>query len=179
MGRLIRFGLVALALIMVATWMGRRVSRHTRGFSVAPAPAADMLLAPGDLRIYNRDSTVDLILRGNQVLAGLSPKTVAKIQTEMAKNSEKDSGFGGLIASTVKQTVANTIGTHVSYPIADIRDVRYDDGQLILERVNGSETRLFGDAKVNGEKKSDTFAREDAERFIEAVRARKRSLFGR
>jgi hypothetical protein len=97
----------------------------------------------------------------------------------MAKNSEKDSGFGGLIASTVKQTVANTIGTHVSYPIADIRDVRYDDGQLILERVNGSETRLFGDAKVNGEKKSDTFAREDAERFIEAVRARKRSLFGR
>jgi hypothetical protein len=188
-GRLIRLGLIAFAVVLAATWIAHRVPHDTvvvgrggrrgniGGVSGVQGAVSDASLGPGDMRIYNRDSTVDLILKGNQILAGLSPMTVAKVKAEMERSSAKDtSGLGGFIASTVKQTVASTIGTHVSYPLSDIREIRFEDGQLIAERYNGRETRLFGDTKVNGREQGKTFDERDAERFIEAVRARKGQL---
>ncbi len=173
MGRLIRAGLVFLAIFLVAGWVWRRVPHGSR-VHVMSAPVADAALAPGDLRIYNRDSSVDVVLQADRLLAGLSPKTVAKVQEKMKESQVKDSaGIGALIASTVKQTVANAIGTHVAYPLSEIREVRYDDGQLIIEKVGGGETRLFGDAKVNQREVGKLFSEEDANRLIEAVKARK------
>ena len=58
-------------------------------------PSTDAL-APGDMRIYNVDSSVDLILQGDRILAGLSPKTVAKVKDELARSASEDtSGLGG------------------------------------------------------------------------------------
>jgi len=188
-GRLIRAGLIALAVVLGAIWIEHRIPDDTPvigrgnrdgtigGVSGVQREVTDASLGPGDLRVYNRDSTVDLILKGNQILAGLSPITVAKVKAEMQRSSGKDtSGIGGLIASTVKQTVANTIGTHVTYPLSDIREIRYEDGQLIVERMNGRETRLFGDTKVNGTEQGKTFEEAEAQRFIRAVHARKQQL---
>ena len=176
-GRLVRAGLIMVAVFFVWSWIWRKVPHNRGDMTVAREPVAEAALAPGDLRIYNRDSTVDLVLQGSRILAGLSPKTVAKVKAEMEKSSSRDtSGIGGLIATTVKQTVANTIGTHVAYAISDIRNIRYEDGRLIIERKDGSETRLFGDTKVNGTEQGKTFDERDAQRFIEAVRARKREL---
>lgn len=172
-GGMVRAGLIAIAILLIATWLARRLPNRGR-ISVQREPVAEETLMAGDLRIYNRDSTVDLILKGNQILAGLSPKTVAKVKAEMEKSSAKDStGIGGLIASTVKQTVASTIGTHVAYPLSDVRDMRFEDGQLIIERRDGGKTRPFGDTKINGDEKRKSFSAADAKRFIEAVRARK------
>lgn len=193
LGRLIRVGLIGVAILFVASWgwskigghnlvfarSGRGSGRTIGGVSGVEGAVTDASLSPGDMRIYNRDSTVDLVLRGAQVLAGLSPKVVAKVQADMAKGSDKDaSGLGGLIASTVKQTVANSIGTHVVYPVANIEDMRYEDGQLVIEQTNGEETRLFGNSKVNGREAGKLFDEADAKRFIEAVRARRRELGG-
>src|SRR5579863_7130647 len=61
---LIRVGLVALALAIVVGWVQRRATRIAHGANninvelQAPPPAA---LGPGDMRIYNSDSSVDLI----------------------------------------------------------------------------------------------------------------------
>ena len=194
-GRLIRTGLIAVAVVFVASWGWMKVSggrnfvfsranhgsgRTIGGVSGVESAVTDASLGAGDLRIYNRDSTVDLVLRGSQVLAGLSPMTIAKVQADMAKGSDKEtSGLGGMIASTVKKTVASTIGTHVAYPVANIRDIRFEDGQLLIEHTNGTETRLFGSTKVNGRDAGKLFEETDADRFIEAVRARRRELRGR
>src|SRR5262245_36316326 len=176
-GRLIRAGLVFLAIFLVAGWVWRRVP-HGSNLRVMPAPVADEAMAPGDLRIYNRDSSVDVVLQADRLLAGLSPKTVAKVQEKMKESQVKDtSGIGGLIASTVKQTVANAIGTHVAYPLSEIREIRYEDGQLIIEKVKGGETRLFGDAKVDEREVGKQFSEEDAQRLIDAVKARKSGKF--
>lgn len=186
-GRMIRLALVGLALGIAAFWTARRLHfdrgrgrdrvRSVAGVSGVQGAVSDASLRAGDLRIYNRDSTINLVLRGPEILAGLSPMTIAKVQAEMTKSSAKDSsGIGGLIASTVKQTVANTIGTHVVYRLSEIEDLRYEDGQLIAERADGRETRLFGDTKVNGTEQGRTFDAVTAGRFIEAVRARKREL---
>ena len=64
-------------------------------------------------------STVDVILKGDKIMTGLSDKTVARVRTEMDKSREKDtSGLGGAIASMVKKTVAENIGTHAVFPRA-------------------------------------------------------------
>ena len=75
-------------------------------------------LAPGDMRIYNTDSTVDLVLKGNEILAGLSPKTIAKIQNELDTSAAGDtSGLGASISQIVK-SVAGAIGTHAAFPLS-------------------------------------------------------------
>jgi len=179
-GRFVRFGLVFVAIMFAALWIGRKVSHKVPNIRVQRAEVTDQALAPGDLRVYNIDSTVDLVLAGDRVLAGLSPKMTEKVRADLQKHADRDTtGFGGLIAASVKQTVANAIGTHVVYLVRDIADMRYEDGQLIIEQTDGGTTRLFGDAKVNGKNESKTFRPEDAQRFIDAVRARKRELDGR
>jgi hypothetical protein len=174
--RLIRFGLVILAIAVVAAWIGHRVPKRSRSVHVQAVVPASEALGAGDLRIYNADSSVDVVLAGDKILAGLSPKTVAKVRRELDTSSMSDTGLGGSIASLVKKTVAGAIETHMVYRLADIRDVRYDEGRLVFEWVDGGDHNLFGDTKVDGKRQGNTFRADDAERFIEAVRARKKSL---
>jgi hypothetical protein len=171
---LIRFALVLLAIVFVSGYFIHKrtpsVKHPMRMETEVPPPAA---LAPGDLRIYNRDSTVDVILMGNSILAGLSPKTIAKVKDAVnAKTSGETTGIGGSIAQIVKTSVASAIGTHASYPLNQIRDIRYEDNTIVFEWKNGDEHELFSNTKVDGEKVSRTFAEDDAERFIAAVKER-------
>jgi hypothetical protein len=130
-------------------------------------------LAPGDMRIYNTDSTVDLVLKGDEILAGLSPKTVAKIQGQLDTSASGDtSGIGASISQIVKKSVAGAIGTHAAFPLSDIRDIRYEGEQIVFDWKGGGKHQIFGSTKVNGGRVSNSFRREDAERFVEAVRAR-------
>jgi hypothetical protein len=171
---LIRFALVIVAIVFISGYFFHKMptrSRHTmRVQNDVPTPEA---LAPGDMRIYNRDSTVDLILVGNNILAGLSPKTIAKVKDAVnAKTAGETTGFGGSIAQIVKTSVASAIGTHASYPIREIRDIRYEDNTIVFEWKNGDQHEMFTNTKVDGEKISRTFSQEDAERFIAAVKDR-------
>ena len=171
---LIRFGLVLLAIVFVSGYFFHKrapSSRHTmRVETEVPPPGA---LAPGDLRIYNRDSSVDLILAGNNILAGLSPKTIAKVKDAVnEKTAGETTGFGGSIAQIVKSSVASAIGTHASFPVSEISDIRYENNTIVFDWKNGDKHELFSNTKVDGERVSRTFAREDAERFIEAVKQR-------
>lgn len=176
-GGIVRAGLVVIAIVVVAAWFWRRTPRAPDIRIQSEAPTVESLGA-GDMQIYNRDSSVNLILKGDNVLAGLSPKTVAKIRAELAAStSDVDTtGLGGSIAQFVTKTVADKIGTHVVYPIAEIRDIRVDGEEIVIVRNNGSETRLFGNVKVDKQPVSKAFRPEEAHRFVEAVRARKRNL---
>src|SRR5439155_3871251 len=117
-------------------WFHRRAPSRTHVRLESEAPPPDSL-GPGDARLYNADSTADVILKGDKIMVGLSPKTVARVRTEMDKSREKDtSGLGGAIASMVKKTVAENIGTHAVFPLADIRDLRYRNGELRVDWRN-------------------------------------------
>ena len=171
---LIRFALVILAIVFISGYFFHKMptrSKHTMRIETeVPSPAA---LAPGDMRIYNRDSSVDLVLVGNNILAGLSPKTVAKVKDAVnAKTAGETTGLGGSIAQIVKTSVASAIGTHASYAVSEIRDIRYEDNTIVVEWKNGDEHQLFSNTKVDGQNVSRTFPQEDAERFIAAVKDR-------
>ena len=170
---LFRFGLVLLAIFFVSGYFMRRMPsrRHVR-VQTEPPPADS--LGPGDIRIFDADSAVDLTLMGDKILAGLSPKTIAQVKSEIDKSANADStGIGGSISQIVKRSVAGAIGTHAVFPLSDIRDIRYENNQIVFDWVDGGKHELFGSAKVNGSKASKSFSREDAMRFIQAVRARK------
>jgi hypothetical protein len=176
LGRAAQLALVVLAAAFVVHWVRSRVhlgSHDTHVAGVAPPPDS---LGPGDLRIYNSDSTVDLVLVGDKIAAGLSPKTVAEVRRKMDSSSQSDTGLGGSIASMIKHTVAGAIGTHVEFKLADLNDVRYEDGKLVFDWKKGSQHSLFDDAKVNGKTASNTFLAPDATRFIDAVHARQKEL---
>jgi hypothetical protein len=169
---LIRVGLVVLAIVLVGGFFARRMPsrHHMRVQSEAPPPDS---LGPGDVRIYNADSTVDLILQGNNILGGLSPKTIAKVKGELETSASHDtSGLGASISQIVKKSVAGAIGTHAVFPLSEIRDVRYEHGQMIFDWKDGGKHQLFGNTKVDGEQVSNSFRAEDAQRFIDAVRLR-------
>jgi len=197
--RAIKLGLVGAAVVVVMAWIGTKrggsevhvrvdpddhvnVDAHpgARAGGARVTTRAVEALAPGDLRIYNQDSSVNLILRGEEILAGLSPQMREKIAQEIAQSTTDDTaGFGAAVANVVRTTVASAIAQHAVVPVRDIRDIHYEDGQLIIVRNNGRRFALLEDVKTDGEKVSRTFAREDALRFVEAVRARRRALDGR
>jgi hypothetical protein len=103
----------------------------------------------------------------------LSPKTVAKIKDKLATSGSQDtSGIGASISQIVKKSVAGAIGTHAVFPLSDIRDIRYENGQIVFDWKDGGKHQVFGNTKVDGENVSNSFRPEDAQRFVAAVRAR-------
>jgi hypothetical protein len=175
-GRVVSAALVVLAIAFVVNWGLARIP-HPGRVHVQREIVPDEALGPGDLRIYNGDSSLDVVLKGDKVLAGLSPKTVARIKEEMERSASKDtSGLGGIIAQTVKQTVASNIGIHAVYPLAEVAAIRYRDGSLEIVKHDGGVSHLFGNTKVNKREVSKTFSEADAQRLNDAVRARKAAL---
>ena len=178
----IQLGLIVLAVgIGIAFIANRRGDGSDvdveRGTTIVlppniPAPTA---LGPGDMQLLNADRTVDLILRDRTILAGLSPQTVERIRTKMRERGPGDSsGLGGMIATTVRNQVADKIGTHISYDIDDIRDIRLDGDRLVIEWKSGKEQELFESVKIDNKGDANHFIREEALRFIELVKARQR-----
>jgi hypothetical protein len=192
--RAIKLGLIGAAVVVVMAWIGTKRGGREVNVRMEPHDHVNVdadagarggrvttrsveALAPGDLRIYNQDSSVNLILRGQEILAGLSPEMRDKITQDIAQSTTDDTtGFGAAVANVVRTTVASAIAQHAVIPVRDIREIQYEDGQLIMVRNNGRRVALLENVKTDGEKISRTFAREDALRFMEAVRARKRAL---
>jgi hypothetical protein len=173
---LVRFGLVVLAILVVVAWITHHIPhrRHMQVQVQSDAPPATAL-GPGDLRIYNTDSSVDLTLAGDRILAGLSEKTVARVKRGLDSAARRDSGggLGANIGQIVRNSVAGAIGTHAVFPLSDIRDIRDDDGRIVIDWTDGSHHELFESTKVNGDKASKSFKPDDVKRFVAAVRARK------
>jgi hypothetical protein len=170
---LVRTGLVVLALVLISCYVVRHMSGRSHRVRVETEMPPPNALGPGDLRIYSADSSVDLMLVGDKILAGLSPKTVAEVKTKLETSAARDtSGLGGSIAQIVKKSVAGAIGTHAAFPLSDIRDVRYDGDQIVVEWKDGKTHNLFGGTSVNDRKVSNSFRPEDAKRFIDAVHER-------
>ncbi|MEX2179314.1 MAG: hypothetical protein WD801_11420 [Gemmatimonadaceae bacterium] len=173
--RIVRVGLIVLAFGLVAGWLMRRVTHDGRVTVTMDAPAVTAL-GPGDMQLFNVDSTVDLILLGDQITAGLSPQTVAKVRGQLAQSAEGETtGLGGSIARMVKETVADKIGTRVVYSVHDMREIRYDNGRLVVQwKDSRRDEPLLGSIKVDGDKDSNRFREAEAQAFVEAVRARQR-----
>jgi hypothetical protein len=175
-GRAIQLALAIALLAYVGHWLREHVNRSVESTHVSELATPPDSLGPGDLRIYNADSTVDLILFGDKISAGLSPQMVAKVRRDLDTSKHADSGLGGSIAKLVKTTVSGAIGTHAVYNLADVRDIRYESGKLVFDWKHGGHQTMFSNTNINDHKADNSFSKADAERFIAAVNARKTEL---
>ncbi len=166
------FGLVLFGFALVFVWIKRRIhmpSQHVRVETQVPPDS----LGPGDMRLYNADSSVDIVLMGDRILAGLSAKTVAEIKRSLNDSHSDSTGLGGMISGIVKSSVAGAIGTHAVFPLAEIKDMQYQDGHIRVTWTDGGDRDLFNSTEVNHRKVSNSFNDADAKRFVAAVRERK------
>jgi hypothetical protein len=173
--RLLGVALVAAPLI-VAGCRHRDDARKKEELADARAVHQDSIapLGPGDIRIFDADTSIELALIGQNVVGGLSQKTLNKVKRDMAKDSsDKGSGFGASIANIVKTSVSSALGTRITYPVADIQDVRVEDGKLNFYWKDGKRMHLFDNTKVNDKPVRESFSTADAEAFAAAFRARK------
>lgn len=177
-----RLGAAAVALVVAAVACGGHDNPNpdTNGNASTPPPTqgsltrADtaLVLGPGDVKITNADTSVDMALVGQKIVVKLSDKTMAKVHEQTDTMGIQGSGLGASIEKMVKRTVASTLGQQMEYPLSEVKDARYENGTILID-VNGQQPRLLADTKVGGKKLMESFRPEDAERFVAAVNARK------
>ena len=180
----VRIGLILAVVMFVANWIGGKKDKVVNGIargsgvsgiSSAPDPAK---LAPGDVQIISTDGNIDATLHGSQILVGLAPAKVAEVREKLAKEmaNDKQSGLGGVIANAVKSGVSSAIDTHVSFSLANIRDIYHESGQIVIVTQDGEKHDLKGSVQSDQGKKPVEFSREDAEKLVAAVKARQKEL---
>jgi hypothetical protein len=132
----------------------------------------DPPLGPGDVRVTSTDGALVLAVIGDTVRVRLGDSVAARVRRGVGEGADGGSGFGGFVARTVKGAVGGAMAEATRFavrvPVAEVRDLRYEDGELRF----GSERRRRGRDSHTGAR----FAPADAERFIAAVRARQRAL---
>jgi hypothetical protein len=178
--RAFQVALIVLAIGLAIGWAKRRAPGRGNMHMQVDPPAVQTL-SGGDLQIFSVDTTVELMLKGDRIYAGLSPKIVDKVRQNLAKESDRDSsGLGGAIAAMVKEQVAEKIATRMVYNLRDIRDIEFREPSIVIAWKRGGEEHLFGSVKINDDdgrnRHANRFRREDAERFVEAVRERLREI---
>ena len=163
-----------LTIGLIATILATAACSHDRpeARSTSAPPAAGGVA--GDVRIETDGAQLDLALTGDTISAGLAGTALAKAQHATDTAGVHATGLGGSIERMVKSTVRSAVAHRVSFPVSDVRDVRYEDGEIRFD-WNHKPTGLFEQTKVNGKPFLASFRPEDAERFVDAVRARIRT----
>jgi Cu/Ag efflux pump CusA len=97
---------------------------------------------------------------------------MARVRQETDTAKVQGSGLGASIEKMVKRTVASTLNQQMEYPLAEVKDAKYEDGKIVLERNDG-KSGILANADVNHRKLLESFRPEDAQRFVAAVNAKK------
>lgn len=164
---------LSVALLFSLTACSRS-QEEPRDAEIAPSSSEPETLARGDLRIVTTSGQLDLALIGDSISSGLSPSSLAEARSAADTGMVTGSGLSATIERAVKGAVTGALTTRMSFPLSDIDDVRYEAGALKFD-WRTDRARLFDNTSINGHPFLESFARADAERFVAAVRARKRA----
>ena len=170
-GRVSWYGAAFAATLLVVS-CGR--GDHTDSPSVSLASRdTSRALGPGDVRIVNADSAIELAVIGDSIVAGFGPRTLEEIRRGTDTSGVTGSGFGAAVEKFVKRTVAGALNHEAKLAVADVGDVRYENGTLQFYKNDGTRMKILQSTTISNKPVSDTFTEHEAERFIVAFRARK------
>jgi hypothetical protein len=169
--RIVWYG-AALAASLLVVSCDRSSRSDAPNVSLASRDSA-RTLGPGDVRITNVDSAVEIAVIGDSIVAGFGPRTLEQIRQGTDTSAVTGSGFGADIEKFVKRTVAGALDHEIKFAVADVSDVRYEDGTLRFYNTDGTRMKMFQSMKISNKPVSETFSEHEAERFIAAFRARK------
>jgi hypothetical protein len=162
---------LAAALLLASCSRHGDADRSTAAAAAAATSGASTSPRVGDVRIQTTANELDLALVGDTISAGLAPRALEKAREATDTAKVRATGLGGSIERLVKSSVQQGLSARVAFPVSAVKDVRYENGRIQFE-WNERPTRLFEQTKVNGKPFLESFRPEDAERFVDAVRAR-------
>jgi hypothetical protein len=164
---------LAVAAAIATAACSRRDGDEERA-AIPPSETAAVMRDDGrDVRISTTGNEVDLALVGDTITSGLSEQTLAKARHETDANAVQGTGLGASIERMVKSGVQTALGTRVAIPISALNDVRYEHGAIVFDWKK--QPLAFVKTSVNGKPIMESFSPADAQRFVNAVRARKRA----
>jgi hypothetical protein len=176
--RFTAMALVASAIGVACKDAEVRTSSDRRDHSNATFSTRDSArtLGPGDVRVFNADSSIELAVLRDSIVTGFGPKVLAEIQKGTDTSNVKGNGLGASIEKFVKSTVASAMNHEMKYAVADVRSVRYAGGKMEFFWKDGSRMKLFENTKQDNTPVSETFSERDAKQFIAAFDAKKAAL---
>ncbi len=117
--------------------------------------------------VATRDGQVELGVTDEVLFSRLSESLRAEIESDMDAETKDQTGLGGTIARAVTGAVAEGLSVAVSVPLADVRDVRYENGRVVIEMTDG-EPSPFQTTKSDDEPMLEQFDAAAGRRLAEA-----------
>ena len=153
----------------LADEISRDVERETSGldFDLGDlAVSSDLAGRPVDA-VFTRDGNIELGVTDSVLYSRLSAELQREIETEMKEETADQTGLGGTIARAVTGAVAEGLAMAVSVPLSDIRDVRYEDGRVVIEMETGGPSP-FDRSQNDDEPMLEQFDAEAGRRLADA-----------
>ncbi len=129
-------------------------------------------LGPNDMVITTTDSVMQMGVIGDHIVMRLAPKALDSVRVATDTSKVEGSGFAASLEKTIKRGVAAALQKQVDIPVADVRDVRYDNGRIVFDWIN-KPAAAPDNTKSNGRDLLASFSAQDSERFVAAVKAHK------
>ncbi len=164
---------VAIAIPLLVAGCRHKDSNTTIAGASFVARDTTTPLGPGDIRIANSDSSVELALIGDSLVTGFGPRVLREINEKTDTSKVDGNGLAAGIEKLVKGTVANAMSHELKFSLRDISDVKYDGDRLLFYGKDGKQMKLFENTEVDHKKVSQTYSANDARRFVAAFKAKK------
>ncbi|MGH7623846.1 MAG: hypothetical protein ACREOJ_00830 [Gemmatimonadaceae bacterium] len=161
------FTLIAMTCALIAATACDRSPRQS-----ASAAAGAATRAPaGNITITSTDRAISLAFMNDTISMGLTDSLLQSTRRDMDTSVAADSGLGSFIAKTVKGAVGSALGTRITYPLSDIRSVRYENGEIQFD-YRHKHAMSFEGIRENGAKSAlASFSPDDARWFVASVQA--------
>ena len=134
------------------------------------APRHD--LGEARIAIDTQDGKVTLVLTGETIAFQLSDRTMRKVDRELRRarheHDEDGNPIGEAIVAAVTSSVRSLLDHSAECPLAEIRDVRCEDGRLVIVSRDGD--RLFEKLELDDRDVLDSFDARDAAAFADEFR---------
>lgn len=130
-------------------------------------------LGPDRYTMVSDEGDVKMGLTDEFVYFALSDSTTAEVRAELRSKSEEE-GASGFFGGLLERTVGKMVGFRARVPVAEIRDIRWEDGEMRVEFTD-PDRRLGDNFEFNDRPVTDAFAEEDVRRFAEEFRRVKAS----
>jgi hypothetical protein len=129
-------------------------------------------LGPDRYSMVSQEGEVKMGLTDEFVYVSLSDEAVETARSEMREGAEKE-GVAGMVGGIVEKTVGKALGFRARFAVAEIEDIRWEDGEMRIVFVDPDRRLDERSFHVDDRPLTEAFSQEDVEAFAREFRALK------
>lgn len=168
---------VTLLVLLPAIAIGCRGSGTDESDGSNPA-AGPLHHSGANISIRTTDGAMKLGVANDTVYMGLTDSVLAAARADMERDTEETgNAFGAKLESFVKKSVSAALRSRLKYPLSDLDSAKYTDGAIRFFYRNRRKIK-FEDVSQNNHKALQSFAPDDAQRFVDTVNEAIRTVRG-